>query len=405
MDEKEYIINFFKSSIMNYKDLLNDRIYQNIKNSKSKSFRKVRPFTLNIYSKTEFERVLDSFLTIEHVFLIEKKSEEYNREYNKFILSHLFIMCDVISKKLFKNTKFCDMLYNNFLVKYLLVNEEFIRGHVTNHIDLQALIEPLFTGLIMFLKSKEYEHISDKLFHSCFKECNSKIKIKGLYINTRNHIGNITDIFEENSIYTNMHTTQCISGIDYKNIFWDTIFKEAFLHILYCSLFCIVDNFHEYFVLRKIINDCEMSMVSDSKASKCTLRDFSNLKDKLNTLEKNFQNDSNYKLKFSELVDSTIYRITLGDKKIKAKTTEVIQKYNLSHDTLITSTIFTEFIYDSGLYVNLIENIKWASNNLDTFFNYDIKSHFRDIIKVDPLYLFFMNECINVRTLEDYYGK
>lgn len=400
MDEVEYLKTFFKSDEYSREFLLHV-IYTNMKKSRNKYVKNTKRFC-NPYEKDEYKRMLDFDRICDYDSLIKKKNKEYTVEYDKFIRAHLLIITNVMSKYLFSDMKFCDSLYNDFIVDYLKVNKKFVKENVTNHIDLASLIDPIISGLISYLRSKNYYNLMKYSLYGCFKECNSKIKFHGSFMFDKFKVFTLSDVFVENNMLNHVKHYDCLDMNEYKNNFLKIIFKEVMINILIAAVYCIIDNYNRYDILKDIVKDCEMSIVSNSKILNYNNKEITAVLNKLNSIKNNFDTIENHKVTANYIFDNPLMKTISNNKLMLKLLSDKMTKLNPSHtqDFEINKTQFYDLIINSDLLNSLEEYHNQINDQISRFYNYNISRHFRDIIRYDPLYIFYMDEGINITTLE-----
>lgn len=400
MDEVEYLKTFFKSDKFS-REFLFHIIYTNMKKSRNKYVKNTKIFC-NPYEKDEYKRMLNFDRICDYDLLIKKKKEEYTSEYDKFIRAHLLIITNLMSKDLFSDMKFCDSIYNDFLVDYLKVNKKFVKENVTNHIDLASLIDPIITGLISYLRSKNYYNLMKYSLYRCFKECNSKIKFHGSFMFDKFKAFTLSDVFVENNILNHVKHYDCLDMNEYNNNFLKIIFKEVMINILIAVAFCIIDNYNRYDILKDIVKDCEMSIVSNSKITNFNNKEITAILSKITSIKNNFDSIKDYKVATNYLFDNSLMKIISTNKPIVDKIFSDMMKINPSRSPYfeIDKKQFYEIVIESDLLNSLEEYHKQINDQISRFYNYNISKHFRDIIKYDPLYILYLDEGININTLE-----
>lgn len=401
MDEVEYLKSFFNSDEYS-REFLFHIIYMNMKKSRNKYVKNTKRFC-NPYEKDEYKRMLDFDRICDYDSLIKKKNKEYTTEYDKFIRAHLLIITNLMSKELFSDISFCDSIYNNFIVDYLKVNKKFVKENVTNHIDLASLIDPIITGLISYLRSKDYYNLMKYSLYSCFKECNSKIKFHGSFMLDANfNVFTLSDVFVENNMLNHVKRYDCLDMNDYNENFLKIIYKEVMINILIAAVFCIVDNYTRYDTLKDIVKDCEMSIVSNSKILNYNNKEITAVLNKLNSIKNNFDTIENHKVTTKYLFDNSLMKIISNNKLMLKQLSDKMSKLNSSHaqDFEINKDQFYDLIIKSDLLNGLEEYHREINEQISIFYNYNISTHFRDIIKYDPLYILYLDEGINITTLE-----
>lgn len=400
MDEVEYLKSFFKSDEYSREFLLHV-IYTNMKKSRNKYVKNTKRFC-NPYEKDEYKRMLDFDRICDYDSLIKKKNKEYTVEYDKFIRAHLLIITNVMSKYLFSDMKFCDSIYNDFIVDYLEVNKKFVKENVTNHIDLASLIDPIITGLISYLRSKNYYNLMKYSLYGCFKECNSKIKFHGSFMFDKFKVFTLSDVFVENNMLNHVKHYDCLDMNEYNNNFLKIIFKEVMINILIAAVYCIIDNYNRYDILKDIVKDCEMSIVSNSKILNYNNKEITAVLNKLNSIKNNFDTIENHKVAVNYIFDNSLMKTISNNKLMLKLLSDKMTKLNPSHtqDFEINKTQFYDLIINSDLLNSLEEYHNQINDQISRFYNYNISRHFRDIIRYDPLYIFYMDDGINITTLE-----
>ena len=401
MDEVEYLKSFFTSDEYS-REFLFHIIYMNMKKSRNKYVKNTKRFC-NPYEKDEYKRMLDFDRICDYDSLIKKKNKEYTTEYDKFIRAHLLIITNLMSKELFSDISFCDSIYNNFIVDYLKVNKKFVKENVTNHIDLASLIDPIITGLISYLRSKDYYNLMKYSLYSCFKECNSKIKFHGSFMLDANfNVFTLSDVFVENNMLNHVKRYDCLDMNDYNENFLKIIYKEVMINILIAAVFCIVDNYTRYDTLKDIVKDCEMSIVSNSKILNYNNRESTAVLNKLNSIKNNFDTIENHKVSVNYIFDNSLMKIISNNKLMLKQLSDKMSKLNSSHaqDFEINKDQFYDLIIKSDLLNGLEEYHRQINEQISRFYNYNISTHFRDIIRYDPLYILYLDEGINITTLE-----
>lgn len=401
MDEVEYLKSFFKSDEYS-REFLFHVIYMNMRKSRNKYVKNTKRFC-NPYEKDEYKRMLDFDRICDYDSLIKKKNKEYTTEYDKFIRAHLLIITNLMSKNLFSDMKFCDSIYNDYIVDYLKVNKKFVKENVTNHIDLASLIDPIITGLISYLRSKDFYNLMKYSLYSCFKECNSKIKFHGSFMLDMNYkVFTLSDVFVENNILNRVKHYDCLDMKDYNENFLKIIYKEVMINILIAAVFCIVDNYKRYDILKDIVKDCEMSIVSNSKILSYNNKEITVVLNKLNSIKNSFDTIENHKVSTNYIFDNPFMKFISNNKFLLKYLSDKMTKMNpsRSQDFEINKQQFYELIIKSDLLNNLEVYYKQINDQISRFYNYDISTHFRDIIKYDPLYNLYFEEGINITTLE-----
>lgn len=396
----EFDVQFIKdhlSSNIN-DDLLYDKVYRNMKNSKNKYVNKVYSISKTCFTGTEFYRVLEIITdNIYDDFAIENKSDSITN----LISAHVFELTDYLSKELFKNMNFCDMLYKHFLSDYLKLNKNFIREVVTNHTDLAAIIEPFFTGLFVFFKSEEYAKILKKLFFNSSRHCVLNIHIKNRHMS--DSVLNLTHFFIENIKYTNNIPEKCIESIKYKNDLFLHCFRKAMSIISVCALFCIVRNHERYPYLHDIITDCIMTMVTNAKTVNSELKSTEICKNKMNEIMKKITNKDDDNVDFSITVSELLKELYTDrrDGSIMFNINRILEEENVSPKTSPDFNIDKEF-YMNKIYGNKILQytidwqLKYYSDQLNVYMNYNINDHFKDLLYLDPLYLFYNDTVLKI---------
>lgn len=379
-------------------DLLYDRVYRNMKNSKNKCVNKVYSISKTCFTGSEFDRVLEIVNDgIYDDFAIENKSDSITN----LIIAHVFELTDYLSKELFKNMNFCDMLYERFLSDYLKLNKKFIREVVTNHADLSAIFEPFFTGLFVFFKSEEYVKILKKLFFNSSRYCVLNIHIKNRHL--PDSTLNLTDFFIENIRYTNNIPEKCIESTKYKNDFFLHCFRKAMSIISACALFCIVRNHERYPYLRDIITDCMMTMVTNGKAVNSELKSTENCKKKMIELMKKIPSSYGINSDFSMTVGDLLKELDTNrhDGTIMFHINSILEEEKISPKTnpdfIIDREFYMDKIYGNKRLQDAIEwQLKYYSGQLNVYMNYDINDHFKDLFYLDPLYLFYKDTVLKI---------
>lgn len=354
-------------------DMFNNMIIENIRDSfiRKHSY-KLYDLNKDKYLKTEQEKFFDN-LKYDDSKIIEcfVNLDYICKEFQDFICFYVISYTKYLINKLFRNSKFIDDFYSMYIEGYLSTNLKCVRNNVVSHISLEAIIDPLFTGMLNYIKSNQYVILYKTHYKKCIEYSNRlKTGCKNYHF--------------DNELFDDW----------FRNEFSELIFKKVMLHILFVSTLIYIDNHKNYKVLDDLIKDCEMSYSRKLSVINNKYEVYLELNSILESEYDKLYNDPSYGVSIKSLIYKyqDIFKEYCGVNKEFGTTLNNL----IGLDTTIDLLIYEKFIIDSGFKSNLCDNIDKANKTLKIYAEYNISEHYRDIVSIDPMYKTFMSVGLSI---------
>lgn len=387
--------------INNIKDFLLDKSNENtidymIRSSLYKyGNRRIKTFVKKFddYSINKFTFNLDKYIDS---FVSNSSNISFECDYDKLVFLHIYAYIDRISKELFSNTNFIFMLYENYLNPYITNNAKLVRKTVADHTDLSSIIDPMYTGLMVFFKSKKNKDMEvhfEKITHNIL--CNKNYHI----------VDSIEAIFDREFDNTGDYYLSIMKKYAYK------IVISKILDI--CALY-IIDNHEEFYELDIIVKDCEMMFTRKCSAFANVSKTFSDISTDIHTkLYATMKEGEEYSIDdvtnvnkeyYMQLIQSYVKETDKskflsgfnGGDHIE-KPTDFITELKSKNDgkQMLSSEEFMNLFYNSGFMNFIVYKKNETEKVYNKLLNYSISKHYRDMTEVNISYVNFTKNCIN----------
>lgn len=381
----ENVKNFFTESNCDpfilgaFKDLINTNgSNKKIINSLSHRIENVKP-ELSCCIAFSLRKTIDKNFDI---IKVVNEKHFVNADLDRFIEYHMLVYLDILTKKFFRNTKFIKYIYDNYIKYYLECNKNLVKDNVVNHMYLDVLIDPIYTGMIDYITSEEcVDLFYEKLYYD----------VKKYIINDGETFLNDIESF-----------TSPISYNEYMR-FNEFVYKYVFGELLKQVVKYFMINYKEFDLLNFYINDCKMGFTRRLGSHNLNYECFKSLINRLDKFKENYKNGKMYS--FIEIIENKKVYVKLMKDYCddSSHTDSKFMTDNMSGDfdpnAEMSETVFDDIFFKSGFYNFVNAKCEQEKNVCNNLINYSILKHYFDVLETSPSYIGFKS--VSKHTLDD----